>query len=94
MPQEQFELDEGKWYKTKIVAEGQHYEMFLDGDEVCQFDVASPSKGPAFIAGRNGSYFFDNVKISGESIGDLNLSVSPTGKIATVWAGLRSDATL
>jgi len=93
-PQEVFEIKEGKWYKAKIVAEGEHYEMFLDGDKVCEFDAASPSKGPAYLAARNGTYFFDNVKITGDTISDLNLSVSPQGKIATVWAGLKLGVAL
>ena len=87
-------LKEGRWYKAKIIAAGNHYECFVNGDLICQFDAASPSKGPAYISARNGDFFFDNARISGDTITDLNLSVDAKGKLAAVWGGLKSSSAL
>ena len=78
------------------------YRALIDEKLLCDFDIETPLKegerlntGGAFLYVRNAEVRFDNVVISGETIPDLDmnefvaLSVSPGGKLTTMWGELR-----
>ncbi|MCZ6678842.1 MAG: DUF1080 domain-containing protein [Candidatus Poribacteria bacterium] len=94
--QEEFAIQEDKWYAVRIVANEGDYEMFIDERRFCDFQTPFPDKGGALLWGHNVEAHFDNVVITGDDIPDrdLGLPVEPKAKLATTWATIKQGARL
>lgn len=84
----QFEI--GKWYHLKVTVQGDHYQFYVDGSKEIDIDFKTLESGGAALGAHSGVAQYDNVKIKGDAVPDSNLSVSPQGKSAILWAELKS----
>lgn len=82
-------LEQGKWYTAKIIVKGNSYKMFVDNRLLCDNKSDFPDAGAAGLMGKNGEVHFDNVVITGNDIPDLDMNVSPRGKLATTWGEMK-----
>lgn len=87
----QVNIQERKWYTIRIVAAGNHYQVFLDDKPVIEFDGLSSeyAKGAPGLATRNCEVHFDNLVITGKDIPETLTPVSPGAKITTTWGQIR-----
>jgi hypothetical protein len=84
----QFEI--GKWYHLKVTVQGDHYQFYVDGNKEIDIHDKTLESGGVGLAARAGVVQYDNVSIKGDAVPDSNLSVSPQGKSAILWAELKS----
>ena len=82
----------GKWYTTKMVAEGKRYELYLGerGDELklaCTWEDDTHSEGGiGFREGGGEHCLYDNVLVT--TVGH-NFAVNPHNSLPTVWGGIK-----
>ena len=83
-----FEWEIGKWYKLQIEAKGNQFKYYIDGKLVINYTDGSHSTGKIGIWGgvHSTTYHYDDFTVTGGQVSDLNLSVSPQSRLATVWA--------
>lgn len=79
----------GKWYTVKFVVNENRYEVFIDDKPICEFLTGLPEKGGAGMFVLNSEVHFDNVRITGDDVPDMNLSVTPKAKLTTTWGRLK-----
>ncbi len=85
-----FQFSPGTWYHMKILVEGTHSEIFIDGQQVVAYDVEGFTKGGVGIGAPNVVTHFDDIRISGASVPDGGATaVRARGKLATLWAVLK-----
>ena len=85
-----FTLVPGTWYQLRILVQGSHYELFIDGQHVLAYDDATFTSGGVGIGARDVVVHFDDVRISGDSVPDGGAtSVEAAGKLAVTWAALK-----
>jgi len=87
-----FEWEIGKWYKLQIEAKGNQFKYYIDGKLVINYTDGSHSTGKIGIWGgvHSTTYHYDDFTVTGGQVSDLNLSVSPQSRLATVWAQVKS----
>ncbi len=86
-----FQFSPGIWYRVKILAQGTHYELFIDGQQVIAYDYVDKfTTGGIGIGARDVVTHFDDIRITGESVPDGGATaVRARGKLATTWAVLK-----
>jgi len=86
-----FDWKVNKWYQLKIVAKGSRFKYYIDGKLVIDYKDEAHSTGKVGIGNGYHStiYYYDDFMITGDQVPDLNLSVSPQSKLATIWARLK-----
>ena len=92
--EEPFPIKPDTWYLLKMEVKGNHFECFVDGKQVGQFDNKAVKSGKATLWGGPGDFEFDDVTISGAKIPNRVLAVQPHEKLATTWGGIKSDKRL
>jgi len=80
----------GKWYHLKVTVQGDHFQFYVDGSKVIDIHDKTLESGGVGLEVHAGVAQYDNVIIKGDAVPDLSLSVSPQGKLATLWAELKS----
>lgn len=89
-----FNLEEERWYKFKIKAEKEHIETYLDDKLMAKFDDVRADSGTAALSANGVVAHFDNIIITGPQIpdnGGANFTVDSKGKIAAIWANLKTN---
>jgi hypothetical protein len=63
-------LEEGVWYSSRVIANGNQYEWFIDGQSMWQFEAESMQlmHGAVGLYTRNCEARFDDVTITGDTI--------------------------
>ncbi len=86
----QFPFSSGVWYQLRILVQGSHYELFIDGQHILTYDDDTFTSGGVGIGARDVVVHFDDVRITGDSVPDGgSVAVEVAGKLATVWAALK-----
>jgi hypothetical protein len=85
-------LEEGVWYSSRLTANGNQYEWFIDGQSMWQFEAISMQlmHGAVGLYTRNCEARFDDVIITGDTIPGITTSISPLEKLSVTWGKLRS----
>jgi hypothetical protein len=84
------DIESGKTYHLKVIADGENYQFFVDGDKV--FDDKDPQNSRK--AGRIGFIAhltnprFDNLRIEGDEIPAS--AVDAAGKLTTYWGQIKT----
>jgi len=84
-------LKEGVWYSSRVIANGNQYEWFIDGQSMWQFEASSIQlmHGAVGLYTRNCEARFDDVTITGDTIPNAVTTVSPRGKLAAAWGEIK-----
>ncbi len=80
-----------KWYTMRILAEGERFAMFIDDEQIVDFQADIPEKGAASVFAANAEVHFDNIVISGDEIPNTNMGVEPEAKLATTWGEIKDS---
>jgi hypothetical protein len=84
-----YQFSQGTWYRMKILVEGTHYEIFIDGQQVVAYD-SEFTKGGIGVGAWNLVTNFDDIRIYGDSVLDGDAAVVRThGKLTTTWAEMK-----
>ncbi len=86
---EPFPIEPDRWYTLKMEVKGTHFECWVDGELVGQFDHSVIMSGKAALWGGPGDFEFDDVTISGPKIPNRALAVQPQRKLATRWGEIK-----
>ena len=95
-----FALSKDTWYELKIIAEGDHFEFYIDGKPTGKFVDESNPSGCVGLVVRNAHAHFDDITISGDDVEDggswepdehPEQAVEPYDRLATTWASVRSE---
>jgi hypothetical protein len=95
-----FALSKDTWYKLKIIAEGDHFEFYIDGKPAGKFVDDSNSSGGVGLEVRNVHVHFDDIIISGDEVEDggnwepdkhPGEAVEPYDRLVTTWASVKSE---
>ena len=86
-----FNITEGIWYKLEVIAEGEHFEFYIDDDLTGSFDDNSYPSGTIWLTVRNAHAHFDDLVITGPEIpdGGPGFAVTYQNKLATMWGGVK-----
>lgn len=82
-------VDVDVWYDVKLEIEGNHWNCYLDGDKLIDFDDDPEWAYESGIIGFEidcGQAAVDDVRITGVE----ELAVEPMGKLSTTWGQIRS----
>jgi hypothetical protein len=95
-----FAISKDTWYELKIIAEGDHFEFYIDGKPAGKFEDESNPSGGVGLAVSNVHAHFDNIIISGDDVEDGGSweldkhpgeAVEPYDRLVTTWANVRSE---
>jgi hypothetical protein len=86
-----FDIVEETWYKLEVIAEGDHFEFFIDDEQIGSFDNASRPSGSVGLEVANAHVHFDDVVITGPEIpdGGPGFAVASQSKLATMWGSVK-----
>ena len=87
-----FTLSKDTWYELKIIAKGDHFELYIDGEPVGEFEDNSIPSGKVGLSVRNTHVHFDDVVITGPEIpdgGPGSISVRQKHELVTTWGTLK-----
>jgi len=84
-------LKEETWYTSRIIANGNQYEWFIDNQPMWKFEGKSVqlTYGAVGLYTRNCEARFDDVIITGETIPNAVTAVSLQGKLAAAWGEIK-----
>jgi len=85
-----WELD--KWYRLKLVAEGEHFKFYIDEKLAMEYvdGTHEADKVAIGVSWEATTARFDNVVITGSDVSDMNLSVTSKSKLPTTWGHIKS----
>jgi hypothetical protein len=77
------------WYNLRGNVTGNRYRFYVDDELLMDFrdDLYKSGRFGIIISGSK--VLCDNVIITGNDVPDMNLSVTPAGKLATTWSKLK-----
>jgi hypothetical protein len=86
-----FDILEDTWYELKVVAEGDHFEFYIDNELIESFDDDSFTSGGIDLGVANTHVHFDDVVITGPEIpnGGPGFAVTAESKLATMWGSVK-----
>jgi len=94
-----FDVLEDTWYELKMIAEGDHFEFYINNELTGAFDDGSRPSGTVWLIVRNAHVHFDDVVITGPEIPDggpgfvetpqPDFAVTPQSKIVTMWGSVK-----
>jgi len=91
-----FDISEDTWYKLKVIAEGDHFEFYINDELIGSFDDDSRPSGTVWLEVRNAHVHFDDVVITGPEIPDggpggvSGEPVEPQSKLVATWGRIKS----
>ncbi|MBC8236396.1 DUF1080 domain-containing protein [bacterium] len=79
------------WYHLKVVAAGEQFQFYVDDELVLDYKDNVHPKGQISIGGgyAKTTAHFDDFAVSGDDVPNLNYSVSPKGKLPTMWGKIK-----
>ena len=82
--------EDGKWYQVKFQVKGSQFTVWLEGQQILdfQFDEGA-KKGRVGLGVYVGHVQFDDVKIDGPGIPSSD--VEPSGRLTTTWGQMKQD---
>jgi hypothetical protein len=84
------EVDE--YHTLKLKCAGDTITVFYDGKEMISAQDKDHPKGTIALCVQNKVVYFDNVKVTGDMIPNVNMSpVEPAGKLTTTWGTIRRE---
>ncbi len=86
-----FDAELGTWYHMRAIFEGDKFECYIDGKRVASYASSVLPTGLVGLSVGGCVAEFDNVVITGDDVPDMNLSVEPTGKLATTWGRVKGE---
>jgi hypothetical protein len=88
--QANYKPEVNKFHTLKLTFEGNVIKVFYDGKVLIEAKDNSYKKGTVALDNQDKVVHYDNVRIRGAGIPNLNVSpVSPAGKLATTWGQLK-----
>ncbi len=95
-----FAISKDTWYELRIIAEGDHFEFYIDEKPAGKFVDDSNPSGCVGLVVKNVHAHFDDLIISGDDVEDggswepdehPEQAVEPYDRLATTWASVRSE---
>ncbi|MCG9132153.1 hypothetical protein J5I95_10770 [Candidatus Poribacteria bacterium] len=81
-----------KWHKVKLSFQGTTIKVFYDGKEMIDVKNNLYKSGTVALGNQDKVVHYDNVRITGPGIPDLNASpVKPEDKLTTTWGQIKSS---
>ena len=81
-----------KWHKVKLSFKGNNIKVFYDGKEMIDVDDNLYKSGTVALGNQDKIVDYDNVRITGPGIPNLNVSpVEPQDKLAITWGQIKSS---
>ena len=87
-----FITEQGVWLTARMVADGDHYQVFINDEQVCDFQSSTLDKGGVALYSRNAEVYFDNLRITGNTIPDNVTAVDPNAKLTTTWGQIKGNS--
>ena len=89
-----FDILEDTWYELKVIAEGEHFEFYINDELMGSFDDDSYPSGGIELGVSNTHVHFDDVVITGPEIpdggpGGVRMSVHQENTLITTWGTLK-----
>ena len=86
-----FDISKDTWYKLEVIAEGEHFEFYINDELIGSFDDDSYPSGGIQLGVTNTHVHFDDVVITGPEIpdGGPGFAVTPQSKLATMWGEIK-----
>ena len=86
-------LKVGKWHHLKLKAEEDDFTIWINDRKMMNYQDPTLQKGQVGFCVSNYIARFDNVVIVGPDVPDINqgLSIDKAGKLANVWAKLKTN---
>ena len=83
----------GKWHHLKLKVEGDNFTIWINDNKVIEYQDGTLAQGKVGFGIGNYVARFDNVVIIGPDVPDINqgLSIDKAGKLASVWAKLKTN---
>ena len=83
-----------KWYKIKVVAEGDDFEFYIDDELIAEWSDDKLKSGKVGVRTYSSVSHFDNVLITGSGIpsskGEPGAAIDSVSKLATTWGHVKS----
>jgi len=90
--QSPYKVEIGKFRTAKLSCQGDTIKVFYDGEEVISAKDSEHKKGTIALCVQDKVVYFDNIKVTGPQIPNVNMSpVESREKLATTWGKLRAD---
>lgn len=84
-----------KWYKIKVVAEGDDFEFYIDDELIAEWSDDKLKNGKVGVRTYSSVSHFDNVLITGSGIpsskGEPGAAIDSVSKLATTWGNVKSQ---
>ena len=78
------------WYDLKVTVKGNSLECYINEELIWALNHDLFTEGKVGIGvGNSVTAHFDNFFVMGDDVPDLNLSVSPKGKLPTMWGKIK-----
>jgi len=89
----EFPNDMNKWYKIKVVVEGDDFEFYIDDELITEWSDNKLKSGRVGVRTYSSVSHFDNVLINGPGIprtqGEPGFAVNPASKLSTIWGNIK-----
>ncbi len=72
-----FKAEKDVWYKLKVVAEGNHFQFYINDKLVDEIDDDTLPEGPPALTVRNATVHYDWFVLTGEEIPDEDYTTGP-----------------
>jgi len=86
-----FKWELNKWYDLKSTVEGNLFKYYVNGELIFEYTDNTFPTGKVGIGVGNSKVaaHFKNFVVTGDDVPDLNLSVSPKGKLPNMWGKIK-----
>jgi len=85
-----YEPDTEKYHKLKIKCEGDNITVYYDDDEIISANDNEHKAGTIALCVQNKIVYFDNIKVTGAQIPNVEMSpVEPAGKLTATWGAIK-----
>jgi len=89
--QNTYKAEVEKFHTVKLSCQGDTIKVFYDGKELISAKDSEHKKGTIALCVQDKIVYFDNVKVTGPNIPNVNMSpVISKGKLAYVWGGIKN----
>ena len=83
----EFDFRLRQWYRLKVIAKGNHFQCFIDDEEMLDFFDDTYTTGGIYLSsGLGNRVHFDDFEVQYEA-----LSVQPRKKLTTTWGEIKSN---
>ena len=65
-------IGQGVWHALRIIADGDHYQIFINDEPLCDFQGGALNTGGVLLYTQNAEVHFDNFRITGDTIPDAH----------------------